>query len=288
MKKLVLLLIFVFIGTVYAQPQFPIQIYGDITPAISDGSEIRFEVDGLEVGSGEIMDNKYGDPPLFIEVDDTATIEKEGYADGDVVDVYIEDVKVDEITLEGNLVEKDITISGDDFDEVQKETTTADTRRGSVGTSIACDPSWECSDWEECINGKQTRTCIDKWECGTDDGKPAEIQTCIEPAAAEPKIIPSIEEPLVIEEKGRAWIYIIITIIVLGLAGGLGFVIYERERAHKSLQQEKQQPKLEDQSFIRLQSYVKQTLDQGYTREQIRAVLLREGWSQSVINKALK
>ncbi len=106
---------------------------------------------------------------------------------------------------------------------------------------------------------------------------------------------PVVEEPtpelidVVPEPGGASSLSIIITIIViLGILGGIGFVFYEMKRSHGALQQEKQQKTLEDQSFMRLQSYVKQTLEQGYTKNQIRKALLNEGWSQNIINKVLR
>jgi len=41
-----------------------------------------------------------------------------------------------------------------------------------------CIPSWQCSDWNSCINSQQTRTCTDLNNCGINTGKPAESQTC--------------------------------------------------------------------------------------------------------------
>ena|SRR3989338_3190244 len=41
-----------------------------------------------------------------------------------------------------------------------------------------CKPNWSCSDWSECGNGLQTRPCKDLSNCGSDQGKPSETQTC--------------------------------------------------------------------------------------------------------------
>lgn len=44
----------------------------------------------------------------------------------------------------------------------------------------ACTENWVCSVWSECQpNGKQTRTCIDKNNCGTEKNKPEEIRDCV-------------------------------------------------------------------------------------------------------------
>ncbi|MBU2099847.1 dockerin type I repeat-containing protein [Candidatus Micrarchaeota archaeon] len=44
--------------------------------------------------------------------------------------------------------------------------------------AIKCVEDWSCSQWSECVNGSQTRTCIDSAECGTTEFKPAETQSC--------------------------------------------------------------------------------------------------------------
>lgn len=42
-----------------------------------------------------------------------------------------------------------------------------------------CVPDWQCASWSECSEfGKQTRTCQDNNNCGTNPGKPAVTQTC--------------------------------------------------------------------------------------------------------------
>ena len=46
-----------------------------------------------------------------------------------------------------------------------------------------CIPSWQCTEWGDCIDGNQTRSCVDINSCGIDDGKPSESQVCfIHPA----------------------------------------------------------------------------------------------------------
>ena len=41
-----------------------------------------------------------------------------------------------------------------------------------------CTPDWQCDEWSECIDGEQTRECNDKNNCGSDEGKPALLQSC--------------------------------------------------------------------------------------------------------------
>ena len=293
MKKIIYFFIFLLsIGIAYAIPQIPIQVYGEITPELEDGYEITFEIDGVEYVDGTITSNKYGyDPLIFIPIDDPSTAEKEGYADGDMVDIYIADIKVEEVSLEADTVKIDVQILQSSHNTISSTVPGGSVDRGPSAGGV-CEPTWECSDWSSCVNGRQTRICIDKWRCGTTNQKPSEVQPCVVETPPTPPIpierVPIVEEPrpiVEIEERSYGWAYIIIFIIVLGILGGAGFVFYEKGRAHKAFHQEKKQKTLENQSMMRLKSYVTQTLQQGYAKEQIRQELLKEGWNPGILNK---
>ena len=292
MRKIIYFVIFVFcISLAYAIPPFPMQIYGDVTGDVPEGVEITFEVDGIEIGSGEIKEDKYGyDPVVLIDMDDPATSEIEGYSEGDVVEVYIEEIKVDEITLEGtDYAKSDITVPTEKVERIKAEVQrTATTTGGGSGITPReeCVPEWDCSDWSDCAEGAQTRVCVDLLECGIEEGMPAETKTCVK--TAEPQVAPVEIPEVTFEERSYTWAYIILIIIILGILGGAGFVLYERERAHGALHQEKQQKTLDQQSFTRLQSYAKQMLEQGYAKNQIKQELLREGWSPNVVNRVIR
>ncbi|MBI3963493.1 MAG: hypothetical protein HY341_00685 [Candidatus Kerfeldbacteria bacterium] len=45
-------------------------------------------------------------------------------------------------------------------------------------TPPPCTPDWRCTDWNQCTTGTQTRTCTDQNSCGTEQGRPAESQSC--------------------------------------------------------------------------------------------------------------
>lgn len=49
----------------------------------------------------------------------------------------------------------------------------------TIYTSRKCEENWTCTEWSECINGTQTRTCTDLDDCGTTENKPAESQACV-------------------------------------------------------------------------------------------------------------
>ncbi|MEM5773152.1 MAG: PGF-pre-PGF domain-containing protein [Candidatus Aenigmatarchaeota archaeon] len=44
-----------------------------------------------------------------------------------------------------------------------------------------CEENWVCSEWGECVQGWQTRTCRDINNCGTTQRKPIEAQSCAVP-----------------------------------------------------------------------------------------------------------
>jgi len=42
-----------------------------------------------------------------------------------------------------------------------------------------CDEDWACTSWSDCINGIQSRKCVDKNDCGSFDSRPSESRNCI-------------------------------------------------------------------------------------------------------------
>ncbi|GAI76589.1 unnamed protein product, partial [marine sediment metagenome] len=56
-------------------------------------------------------------------------------------------------------------------------------RQNPIGCGvIECKEKWECLEWSGCIDGTQTRNCVDKNNCGTEISKPAESEECALPA----------------------------------------------------------------------------------------------------------
>lgn len=43
---------------------------------------------------------------------------------------------------------------------------------------VTCDEDWQCGDWSDCVNGQQTRTCVDNNNCGTEQNKPETVKSC--------------------------------------------------------------------------------------------------------------
>jgi len=42
-----------------------------------------------------------------------------------------------------------------------------------------CTPNWQCTSWDICSNGSQTRSCYDSNYCGTTTGVPSQTQSCV-------------------------------------------------------------------------------------------------------------
>ncbi|MCK4635120.1 MAG: hypothetical protein KAT37_04560, partial [Candidatus Aenigmarchaeota archaeon] len=57
-------------------------------------------------------------------------------------------------------------------------TTTIEEEPKETGEDI-CREKWTCTDWSYCIDGRQTRTCTEQNDCGTDLYKPFEEQPCV-------------------------------------------------------------------------------------------------------------
>jgi hypothetical protein len=93
---------------------------------------------------------------------------------------------------------------------------------GGGGGGSACTTSWDCSEWSDCVNGEQSRTCAkERSTCYAGD-KPAETRTCTvappQPEEAAPLLSP------VVPEQGIS----IITIVLWSLvgAGAIGGIIW--------------------------------------------------------------
>jgi len=48
---------------------------------------------------------------------------------------------------------------------------------------MPCTENWQCDQWGSCINGQQTKNCVDSNNCGTTNSKPAISQACIQTCA---------------------------------------------------------------------------------------------------------
>lgn len=99
--------IFSFSAPVYAVPVPPVCFSGTVTAGgvpVPDGTTVTAEIDGIQYAENITADGKYGVKPLFkIPTDDADTLKKEGWADGDQLDFYVNGVKADQtVVFENN------------------------------------------------------------------------------------------------------------------------------------------------------------------------------------------
>lgn len=154
----------------------------------------------------------------------------------------------------------------------------------------SCTPNWQCDTWSACSSGKQTRTCSDANSCSNLAGKPSEQQSC---TVAPP---PQIEQPMEIKEPWwQGWmLYAIIAVIVLGAAAGGGFVFYKQQGMKKKMAAERQRllqqqemMRAENQRENELRRYIADTLNKGFTQEQIKKRLIETGWNPAVVDRSI-
>ena len=65
---------------------------------------------------------------------------------------------------------------------VVEETTEVETPTEQIVEPVAvvptCTPEWKCGDWQECVNNKQPRVCVDVKMCNLSTGIPPTSQNC--------------------------------------------------------------------------------------------------------------
>lgn len=259
----------VFSAMVCAQPQIPLQIYGSINESVPDGSIITFKIGEVIVGSGIISDRKYGyDPLILIQKDDPLTAEKEGYASGNSVDVFIEDVKTNTLSsLKGENYGLNLTITKSAYAQVLKN--------HAAAVSGGCLNNYSCDDWSECIDGNQERFCKDT-SCAFNNK--TETQYCLEAPGATDDFI--IDEPSM---DAHSYLFpIIISIIIVAVIIGGGFTIFKFRSGAKS------RTNKTDGQISRLKDYISNAREKGYTDDYVRNLLKNNGWSDDQLDNAFK
>ncbi len=86
--------------------------------------------------------------------------------------------------------------SSDDDEETTEET--GETTDTTILTDQSCIEDWICTEWTECFNNLQKRTCADENRCGTTENKPPETQSCNMGSSGTPGLIGffSLDDPL--------------------------------------------------------------------------------------------
>jgi hypothetical protein len=171
---------------VLAQSDIPHQFAGSVTvngaPA-QDGLIVVAKVSGTEVSATATSGGTYGYDTMFFVPDPYRNRE------GKTIEFFVSGAKAGEyIFTNGGQTFLDLsaTVStgGDDDDD------DGGSSRRSGGdvyvppaeedddSEAACIEDWECTEWFECYNKRQTRLCVDVNRCGTEENKPATEQSC--------------------------------------------------------------------------------------------------------------
>jgi len=180
-------------------------------------------------------------------------------------------------------------------------------------SALACNPVFEYGGWGECTSeGKRHRYKIYSETCGLSESYVEETEDCtyISPITEQPAenistidlaqnpesainplplvdtsyIAPQIEEPTP-EKRSYMWfIFIFISLFALGA----GVLYYKLDKSKSNLAQEKQSSKLDKDSSEKLRDYVKNMVAYGYSTEQIKQLLLKEGWNQAILSGIFK
>jgi hypothetical protein len=190
---------------------------------------------------------------------------------------------------------------------------------------VTCTENWSCNDWSSCEAGKQTRTCTDLNNCGTMVNKPAEEQSCevlieenitipeeitsdVTPEETTPEvneteyisteeglIEENITEPIIqeglteeitepVKEKKRNLSWIIISILILGVVAAS--IIFYKTRSKPKI--EKAEIFYSPEQMEKLENYIRNNLQKGYSAEQIKYALVDDGWNEKVVDEIIK
>ncbi len=174
-------------------PGVPHAFYGSVTvngnPA-PDGTVITAKINGVEVARTVTSDGKYGYPIGSFYVDDPNHDRS-----GEEIRFFVNGVDTGQTRYfcNGCVTKIDLAISqsqgggggGGGFGggvpttkKTSQENQTTQNQTAQKTETQFCEERWVCTDWSECKDGFQTRSCNDVNNCGTDLNKPLEIQPC--------------------------------------------------------------------------------------------------------------
>jgi hypothetical protein len=167
-----------------------------------------------------------------------------------------------------------------------------------VGSS-GCAPTWVCNEWSACTNGEQTRTCTDKWNCakGTSTEKQSCIVKTVKPKTQKPQQVvqqvvdtPRPTEPIYHpepeeEDPSYWWVYTILAVLIVG---GIIYLIYFLMHKNYNTMPEDIHKKIHGKALTEMKKSVEGLVAKGFSKEEIKLVLKKKGWEESVIEKIIK
>lgn len=182
-----ILAFFSLINTTLAIPGVPHAFYGYVVvnsaPAL-DGTVIIAKINNVEVARTTTKDGRYGYPLGSFYVDDPNNNRA-----GKEVRFFVNNVDTVQVLYFCNGCVTMLNLTATTQTGQQAGTTgggggggtteqPSQTTNQTVTQQQACQEKWVCSEWSECINGVQTRTCVDQNNCGTNNKEPFTSQPC--------------------------------------------------------------------------------------------------------------
>lgn len=205
------------IGIASAYPGVPIKFYGKVTingVSAPDGILVEARVFDDYVSGTTTSGGTYGQETEAFYVPNP-----HGTMDGKTIEFYVQNVKAAETifktpTAEETSTELDLSVTIPNFcgDGKCESGESCSSCPGDCGTCESggnggggnggnggglilpspeeeeeegtCVEDWMCTEWSECVNGKQSRTCADLNRCGTTENKPAESEDCLTPTGS--------------------------------------------------------------------------------------------------------
>ncbi len=200
-----------------AIPTWPHMFFGSVTwngsPA-PDGTSVVAKINGIEVANTVTKDGKYGYEPLFF-VPDTDPSSRPG----STINFFVNGIDTGKTAIFCNACWNDCGTSTVNCDSLDLSATggeqpspqpspgggggggggglytpsTTTEEEEEETTEQVCQERWTCSEWGECENGIQRRTCTDQNDCGTKNNEPFLSQPCTT-VGEEEEVTPEGEE----------------------------------------------------------------------------------------------
>jgi hypothetical protein len=159
--------------------------------------------------------------------------------------------------------------------------------------TCVCVSQYSCGRWSDCESSFTRRRLCNDFVCGKEDKIETESCSYVPPVVDqiapnkfdgfEEEKMPAVEAPAASSMLSTIIMAVIGLIILLG--GSAAFVFYEMSKSKQKLDAEKKKETIPDDVYNSLKSYMLQMQEQGYTKEQIKLALLKEGWTADKIEK---